>query len=98
MSGLSARTGTEGVWGSGWVWDGEWVLRLQCNADIVIPTFVLACGDVWQVRYDGAPTVCFKSGDPQHLATTCRAVRREERVIARWESGMGTSTEVFFPT
>ena len=57
----------------------------------------MACGDVWQVRYAGAPSVCFKGGDHQHLATHCKAHRRKEE-ITRWEEGMGPYTELFFPT
>ena len=77
-SSLSNSSGVEGVWGSGWVWDGEWVVRLQCAVNSPsIPTCIQACGDVWQVRYEGAPTVCFRCGDPQHLASACKAAKRE---------------------
>ena len=98
-SSLSLESGEERAWGSGWVWDGEWLVRLQCSADCPsIPTCVQACGDVWQVRYEGSPTVCFRCWDTQHLATTCKAAKREERVTSRWDPVMGSSVEVFFPT
>ena len=95
-SSLSAESGEEGVWGSGWVWDGERVVRLRVHNDSTIPTSVMACGDVWKVRYEGAPTVCFKCGDPQHLAPDCKAARREESVASRWDPDMGLMIEVFF--
>ena len=63
-----------------------------------IPSCVVACGDVWQIRYPGAPTVCFRCGDPQHLASHCKAERRKEAVVNRWEESMGSTVEVFFPT
>ena len=98
-SNLSLSTGVEGVWGSGWVWSSTWIVRLQCNDNICIPTCISACGDMWQVRYKGAPNVCLKCGDPSHLSNNCRATRRRgEKVIPRWDENMGQFSEVFFPT
>ena len=98
-SSLSLPCGEVGVWGSGWVWDGEWVVRLQQNhGENSIPTCISACGDVWQVWYKGAPTVRFRCGDTKHLFTTCRATEREGMKTSRWDPTMGFSSEVFFPT
>ena len=43
---LSSSSGTEGVWGSGWVWDSESVVKVQRREVITIPTCISACGDV----------------------------------------------------
>ena len=82
------------------MWNNEWVVRVQCDGKNTIPTCVTACGDVWQVRYEGAPTACFRCGDPDHQAAHCKALilKREEAVVSKWETSMGMNTEVFFPT
>ena len=95
---ISSLEGVEGVWGSGWVWDKSWIVKVQCEVNTNIPTCVVACGDVWQIRYPGAPTVCFNCGDPQHLASHSKAQRRREAVVNRWEEIMCSTVEAFFPT
>ena len=95
---LSVPGGAEGVWESGWVWSGEWVVRLKLGEGVVLPTFISAGGEVWDIRLDGSPSACFKCGDLSHLAYQCRAIRREEEVLEKREEEMGSTVEVFFLT
>ena len=97
-SAISSQDGEVGVWGSGWVWNSEWNVRIVCSFEKDIPPCILAAGDVWQGRYPGAPTVCFLCGDTSHLASHCQAIRRREGVVNKWEEEMGPTVEIFFPT
>ena len=66
--GLSSPEGIEGEFGSGWIWDGIWRVKIKSNKDINLPNFILACGDVWDLRMDDSPNLCFKCGFPGHMA------------------------------
>ena len=48
-------TGTVGEFGIGWVWNKEWVIKVECDDATTIPTCILACWDMWRIKYLGAP-------------------------------------------
>ena len=71
---------------------------MECDDITTIPTCILACGDVWRIKYSGAPAVCFMCGDASHQIKDRTAVKREEAVVQQWDVSMGSNVEVFFPT
>ena len=97
-SNLSLPDGSIGDWGSGWIWNGEWTVRIKVNEFITLPRFVAVNGGSWEIRVDGSPPACFKCGDLDHRAGSCRAEKREEALIWRWDEELGQAAEVFFPT
>ena len=71
---------------------------MECDDITTIPTCILACGDVWRIKYSGAPAVCLMCGDASHQIKDCTAVKREEAVVQQWDVSMRSNVEVFFPT
>ena len=95
---LSTSEGVVGDWGSGWVWSGEWLVRIKIEEDCTLPRFIQVNGGAWEIRVDGSPPACFKCGDYEHRAGECQAAKRDEPLVLRWEEDMGQSVEIFFPT
>ena len=45
-SAISSPDGEVGVFGSGWVWNNEWNVKIKCTVEKDIPPCVLAGGEV----------------------------------------------------
>ena len=63
---LSFPSDTVGIFESRWVWNKEWVVKVERDDTTTIPTCILACGDVWRIKYLAAPVLCFMCGDTSH--------------------------------
>ena len=93
---LSLPTGTVSKFGKGWGWNKEWVVKVDCDVTTTIPTYILACGDVWRIKNSGAPTLCFMCVDVLHQIKDCTAVKREEAVMQQWDVSMGSNVDRCF--
>ena len=92
-----ASGGTVGVWGSRWIWDGIWHIRLRYENDKELPYLIGAEGDTWDILVEGGPPVCNLCGCHSHLAHDCFAPKRRDFLITRWDESMEGPVEIFFP-
>ena len=74
-----------GYFSSGWVWNGEWTINLKSNECLDLPAHVLMDGNVWEIKVQGAPPVCWKCGSPDHMAGSGVAKETEEPVFTKRE-------------
>lgn len=88
---------TEEDWRQGWIWSGEWELRLKGDVDNLVD-YVLAGGARWDIQVEGKSASCYKCAGVGHMAWQCRAGVRQEGEVKEWTRELGPNVEVFKPT
>ena len=60
----------------GWVWDGVWHVALKANDDAIVPSYILADEDHWQLEFPGSKRLCWHCLRDGHPHWRCPARER----------------------